>query len=268
MTVGRVVVVGLGLIGGSIAQGLKRAGATVIGFDVRPLEAQYSDWVSEFGGTDHRQLAAAAAEADLVVLALPVSGIESTLRHVHRAAAVTDCGSTKRSIMSAAAQSPVALHFVGGHPMAGHPIGGRRHASPDLFRDRRWVVCEGLAEARAVARVRGALEALGAVPVALSPQAHDEAMAWVSHVPHILANALDARAHRHSAVAGPSYASSTRVAGGPPAVWRDIFAANADQLATALRTLSDDMEKIADGLEAGDTELLEGLLVEARKRRG
>jgi prephenate dehydrogenase len=257
---GRVVVVGLGLIGGSIATGLRaRGGASSIGAvdraDVLAAAGALLDERAEPGTGAARALLAAA---DLVVLALPARGIErelaATLDAIAPGAVVTDVGSTKRAIAAAADAHPRRARFVPGHPMAGRAVGGLAAAQATLFDGARWFVVPAGADPDAVDRVRALATALGAAPLAIDPGAHDRAMAAVSHVPQVVASALVARAAAAGAMehAGPAFRDIARPAGGPAGVWRDILAGNRDEVARELAALAHELGAVASALAAGD----------------
>jgi prephenate dehydrogenase len=255
----RVAIVGVGLIGGSLALALKEHGL------VETITAV--DWLGDAGrrvladGVVDRFLDpearsdvdAALAGADLVVLAAPVRVIRAEVTRALRGGAiVTDCGSTKRDIVAAAEESPARARFVPGHPMAGLPDGGVDNSRPDLFQGRRWIFCPEGSAPDAVAQVRTLVERIGAHPVTMSAHAHDRAVAFASHLPQLLASALRARACDFEAdrAAGPGFASATRVGGGSPAIWEDIFASNADEISAALRSVIGDLEELAAAFEA------------------
>jgi prephenate dehydrogenase len=271
----RVAIVGLGLIGGSLGLALKRkvSGIHVIGVDFAALHAGRAarGAADEFAdAADDAALLRAAESADLVVLATPVSAVIRSLPAVlERAQLVTDCGSTKRAIVAAAADSPRRARFVPGHPMAGRAGAGVEHASAEIFEGRPWILCPELSDADASAVVEQMVRAVGAEPVRMSAEAHDRAVALTSHVPQLLASALAVMARRQDAdrTAGPAFESATRVAGGPEDVWRDIFATNSDEIIRALDELVAVLGNAAHGLESGAQNAL-AVLQEARRIRG
>ena len=212
-----VAIVGLGLIGGSIAFGLRRRwpDLPVIGVDV-PAVAAAAHQAEAI--TDVRERLADLRQVDLVVLATPVPAIVELVGEAGRAGLtglVTDVGSTKRRIMEAASTSGV--RFVGGHPMAGAARGGFSQARADLLHGREWLLVPAPGRADAdqdVAGLERLARGLGAVPRRLTADAHDRVMAYVSHLPQLLASVtlddLHAAARRsldpeHAtiAVAGP-----------------------------------------------------------------
>jgi prephenate dehydrogenase len=236
-----VAVVGLGLIGGSLARALTRAGWRVIGCDRwTVLRKAWSARVLAEGCPVPEE---AAARADLVVLAAPPRVNLALLRRVARAAAtsavVTDVSSVKRPILRAAARLGLRS-FVGGHPMAGSEGSGFDASSPDLFSGRPWILTPARASPRAVARVRALVRAVGARPVSLGAAEHDRVAAFLSHLPQLVAWALiaaargDATARRHAALAGPAFHDMTRLAASPRPLWREILRQNQADVARAL----------------------------------
>ncbi len=252
-----LVVVGLGLIGGSVALA-HRAGAPDserVGIDVAavirsPAASAVVDRCID--AADREAVRSALAGAPLVVLAMPVGEIvRQVVEVLELADVVTDCGSTKRAVVQAASRSPRAKRFVPGHPMAGAPNGGLAQARADLFRDRRWLLCPDGKDADALARVQDLVQLVGAVPVRVGAAEHDRAVAVTSHVPQLLASAMCVLAERHHAgsAVGPAFERLTQGAGGGEAMWGDIFGSNADAVAAALRELCAELEQVATDLE-------------------
>jgi prephenate dehydrogenase len=241
-------IVGLGLIGGSIAAAVRAAwpNLRVLGVD-RPeiaADARARGWIHE--ALPH---ARPLGEADLVVLASPVPGIVAGIGELARAGhpgAITDVGSTKRTIVRAAADAGLR-RFVGGHPMAGAEASGLAAARADLFAGCRWCVVPGAgAGDEDVAFVEALARGLGARPVRIEADTHDRVMAYVSHLPQLvsvaLMNAAAAGAGRDGlALAGRGLAEMSRLASSSPDVWEGILAANADYVAEALDALRDEV---------------------------
>jgi prephenate dehydrogenase len=182
-------------------------------------------------------------DAELIVLAAPVPQITTLLEAAAGAGlrgTITDVGSTKRQIMAAARGGP--SRFVGGHPVAGSAQSGVTSARPDLFERREWLVVPGDADEAAVQVVEALARALGATPRRLDAETHDRLMAYVSHLPQILATALmttagNAVGPEGLAAAGPGFADMTRLASSPADLWRGILASNADFVAEAVTAL-------------------------------
>lgn len=239
-------IVGLGLIGGSIALAARQIWPTslVIGVD-RPdvLEMAMRLHAIDVGAEDPMVL----ADADVVILAAPVRqniDLLATLDAcVRTSAVITDTGSTKREMAEAARVLPDRFTFIGGHPLAGAAVGGLAHARPDLFAGRPWLFTP--ADDRrpeALASLTAFVEALGAVPSVLGVDAHDRMLAFLSHLPQLTASALmdvvgSAVQEDGLALAGRGLIDTTRLASSPADIWRDIVATNADQVGAALDTL-------------------------------
>jgi prephenate dehydrogenase len=236
----RVGVVGLGLIGGSVALRVRAIwpAAIVVGLDRPDCLAE-----ADRRGAIHER--ASALEdlrgCDLVVLAVPLSAlleIVPRLTVLDSRTIVTDVASTKRQVMAAGRASALPA-FVGGHPMAGAERAGIAHARADLFVDRPWLLVDGTGGTVVAARVEAFVLALGAWPRWIDAEMHDRCVAYVSHLPQLVAVALmNAAADGVGAdglrMAGPAFSDMTRLASSPPALWQGIVPANADFIAEAL----------------------------------
>jgi len=274
----RMAVVGLGLIGGSIALAARKAwpSALVIGVDRNEvLEKAMRCHAIDVASSDLMIV----SEADLVVLAAPVlenvSLLEGVAERVAGAAVITDVGSVKRGIVAAAAALPSRLTFVGGHPLAGMARGGFDRARADLFAGRPWLLTppgEGRGEAweTAAARVSSFVEGLGGKPTMLpSAEAHDRLVAFLSHLPQLTASALTSvvgdAVGEGLRLAGRGLADTTRLASSPADIWRDICAANADEIGPALDFLIDALQAVRNGL--GSDRTVDDLFASANRWR-
>lgn len=259
----RIAIVGLGLIGGSLALAARQAwpSALVIGVDRNAvLEKAMSRHAIDVASEDLM----IASEADLVVLAPPVQQILELLptlpRYIAADAVVTDVGGTKREIVSAAAALPPRLPFVGGHPLAGSVRSGMDAARADLFADRPWLFTPlpGAAE-EPLSRLRAFVEVLGARPVTLaSPAAHDGLAAFLSQLPQLTASALMAVIGEEIGaegldLAGRGLVDTTRLAASPAAPWADLCRSNRDEIARALDALVGVLLSLRDGLADEET---------------
>jgi prephenate dehydrogenase len=257
------VVVGLGLIGGSVALALREAdgAAEIVGVDRTPVlgsPAVKRLPLRLLDAAETTLVDAAFASADLVVLAAPVRVIiELVPRALAAAAIVTDCGSTKRSIAAVAGVHPRRGRFVPGHPMAGAPEGGAEFARADLFRDRRWLLCPDGSDADAANAVEALVRKFGAKAERFGVDEHDRAVARTSHLTQLVSSALVVTARKVGAerAAGPAFEGATRSAGGPEAIWSDIFQTNADEVASALADLIGELEATRAALKAEPPEL-------------
>jgi prephenate dehydrogenase len=258
----RVGIIGLGLIGGSVALAVRRRwpAALVVGVD-RPdvLDAARTLGAVNVTAADLRSMGA----VDLVILAAPVLTNIETLKRLPAAiagnAVVTDVGSTKLAIMEAARDLPARLAFVGGHPLAGTAQAGIHFASPDLFKNRRWVLTpDGNSAESAVARLDEFLRALGAETCQMSAEAHDRVTAWVSHLPQLAASALmrvvgDAVGDEGLQFSGTGLRDTTRLAGSPAHIWTDVCRTNQSNVAGALDRLIDELQELRRSLDRPET---------------
>jgi prephenate dehydrogenase len=269
--VGSLAVVGTGLVGSSVALAAKRAGtARVAGWDAEPAtlrEAAGARAIDRTSGS----VAEAVAEAELVVVAVPVSTLAQTTRDVLAAAGpettVTDVGSTKRGL--AAIDD---ARFVPGHPLAGGASGGPSRAAADLFDGAMWFLTPLPAtDAARVELVERFVTTLGARAVRLDADTHDRLLALTSHLPHALANLLmqDVSAAGDEALgyAGASLREMTRVAGANPTVWADIFVENGDLIADALAAHRDGLADVERALRQGDRTFFQNWIAAAAESR-
>jgi prephenate dehydrogenase len=260
----KVAVLGVGLIGGSIGLAARqRLGAQVAGWGPRQASVERALGA---GALDRgaESVAEACEGAEVVFCAGPVGVLPELVAEALAAsgsdAVVTDVGSTKRELVSSHGADE---RFIGGHPLAGAETAGVDNARVDLFEGARWYLTptdrsSGLLYDRLQRTVAG----LGARPQAIDAEAHDRLMATVSHLPHVLANALVAEAaaglsgdsERTAIEAGPSFRDMTRVAGSNPAIWADIFASNRDAVADSVEAVAARLSAAAALIRAGDSE--------------
>ena len=281
MKIGKLVVVGVGLIGGSFALALKGAKAVgeVVGVGRseanmrRALKLRVIDAV---GALD----VATLHDADLVLVATPVGQMDSVFRGLAPLlgprTVVTDAGSTKQAVIEIARKELGAAlaRFVPGHPVAGTEKSGADAAFPDLFRGRK-VVLTPLAETEksALNRVRDAWRQCGAEVLDLDPARHDAILAAVSHLPHVLAYALvhQVAIHEDAArlfgLAAGGFRDFTRIASSHPEMWRDICLSNRDALLRELDRFGSELAQVRNMLAHGDAKALESLFAQARETR-
>lgn len=250
----RVAIVGLGLIGGSLALALRPHCATLLGVDPDPQARAWAQRRARFDAVA-ADPAAVLPQANVVLLAAPVSAILRLIprlpRWVPGPALVLDVGSTKGAIAQALAQLPPPLQAVGGHPMAGKALAGAKHAEATLFQGAPFALVD-LPNTGPLAQ-RLALDivaALGAHPVWIEASAHDEAVAAVSHLPYLLALALTlATPEEAAALLGPGFRSASRLAGSPPNLMADIVGHNLPALRHALARFRQSLAKVEAALE-------------------
>jgi prephenate dehydrogenase len=249
----KIAIVGLGLIGGSIAFAARRTwpSSHVLAID---REAVLHEALSRRAIDAAASDLSAVSDANLVVLAAPVRQNLSLLREVasraSSTAVVTDVGGTKRAIVDAAARLQ-RVPFVGGHPLGGGARGGFDFATAGLFNRRPWILtpAEGSADPTgAVERLSAFVSGLGAVPTVMTAADHDRLMAFISHLPQLAVTALmevvgTIAGANGLRLAGQGLIDTTRLASSPASVWRDICATNADEIARALDLL---IERLSD----------------------
>ena len=277
--IGRLVVVGVGLLGGSVALAARASGVAReivgVGRDRQRLEGPLRAGLVDRIATD---VAAGVDGADCVVLAATVGAnerlLESIWARVPAGALLTDVGSTKRRIVTAAERLAAGrpLAFLGSHPMAGSEKSGWQVARADLFRGATVIVTPTDAtEPRAIKGVSALWEALGARVSALDPETHDRTVAAISHLPHVAAWALVDAVGRFEpgalAFAARGFKDTTRIAASDPSMWRDVLLDNAPAVRASLgafRAALDELERL---LAAGDAAGIERLLARLKTTR-
>lgn len=277
----KLCIVGVGLIGGSLARALRAGGyvheVTGYGRSIANLQLAV-----ELGVIDRVEvsLADAARLADVIVLAVPVGGMAEILGQLAPLltdqTVVTDVGSVKGAVVTAARAALGArfAHFVPGHPIAGMEQSGVAASVPELFRNRRVILTPGTeTDASALARVRTMWEAAGAETIELSAEDHDRILAVSSHLPQMLAtNLMDmvVRHDDHRAIldyAAGGFRDVTRIAGSDPVMWRDICLTNRDAMVAALRQYHADLRTLISAVEKGDGEWLLKTFARAKHAR-
>lgn len=274
---GRVAILGVGLIGGSLGQALCAIGAgdPVVGWDAD----ESVGCLAIDKGAIHKAASSpeeAVAGARLVVLAGPLDSIVPTLhriaKHLDPDAAVTDVASAKARLVREA-ESIIGSRFVGGHPMAGSEESGVAASSVDLFDAASWILTPTpLTDRRALETVRKMVELAGATPRECDPETHDALVASLSHLPHLAAFGLARTAgalvpaETRDLVAG-SFRSGTRVAKSDPGNWADILLDNQTHTLRALDEFLTWAEEARSTLESGDRAALTDLLTHAHQAR-
>lgn len=265
---GVVAVIGLGLIGGSLARDLAALGWTVRAHDRDPAalaDAAREGIVASNGKDDATRpgegaLEGVVAGADLVVVATPVAAAAAVIRAVAPLVgpdtAVTDVCSTKRTVVEAAEAAGIGERFVGSHPMAGHHRSGWTASRAGLFRDAAVWLSPTVRTARDVlSGIEALWRSVGARPARIEPDRHDRIVAWSSHLPQLTASAL-ASALAQGGIApaqlGPGGRDTTRLAASDPELWAGILADNADEVGPALVTLINELIRLRRALFEGD----------------
>jgi prephenate dehydrogenase len=281
LKIAKLVVIGVGLIGGSFALALKRARVVQrvvgVGRTSRNLAAARKLKIIDEVSQDP---ALAVSDADLVLLATPVGQMPAVMtaiaRHLPSHAVITDAGSTKGDVISAARRFLGAhlSRFVPGHPVAGTEKSGAEAAFPDLFTDRNVILTpQQETAATAVRLVQRAWEACGARVTRLTADQHDAVLAAVSHLPHVVAYALvNMLARRRNAaqlfgLSAGGLRDTVRIAGSSPEMWADICLANRDALLAALEDYENELEEARAAIESGEAAVLRRLFERARGAR-
>lgn len=281
----KLVIVGVGLIGGSLALALRERGrGTIVGVDRcagslhTALERHVIDGAVQID--DRAALARALHGADIVLLAAPVAQTRPLLdaigRHLEPSTIVTDAGSTKTDVIAAAraALGERVAQFVPGHPIAGRESSGVEAAQADLYASRNVVLCPLAENPRVrVERVGEMWRATGASLHEMTADRHDEIFAVVSHLPHVLSFALVETILRAPdaalklSFAGGGFRDFTRIAASSPQMWRDICVANRDALLDGIDAYSAVLATLRAAIAAGDAPILEALFARSRSAR-
>ncbi len=262
----RAAVIGIGMIGGSVAAALRRRGWFVTGDDVDAtrVEQAIAREVVDAGGID--------PHARITFIATPVSDVATQARAaLERGSLVTDVGSVKGTI----AQTVVHENFVGGHPMAGSERAGLDGVNPDLFEGATWVLTPSSRTSPEVyLEIRNLVASLGADIVTLDPDEHDEMVATISHVPHLAASALMDVALRRSSdhdailrLAAGGFRDMTRIAAGHPSLWADIALDNRAAIIEGIGELTAALDQISESLASSNRAELEAFLASAAQAR-
>lgn len=278
---GKIVIFGVGLIGGSFALALRQAGVAgrIVGVGrsrknlERALDLRIIDEIA-------KDAASALSGADLVLIAVPVAQTGKVMAqiqsHLEPHTVISDAGSTKQDVL-AVAYTYLAEHlsmFVPAHPIAGAEQSGVEAAKANLYRNRKVVITPlPQTDPRAVRLVTEAWQACGAQVSQMTPEQHDEILATVSHLPHVLAYALmdqvagASNAEELLSYAGTGFRDFTRIAGGLPEMWRDICLANRESLLQQMEAYQTELAKVCKLLSDGDGPALERLFAKARNAR-
>jgi len=273
--------IGCGLMGGSFALALKRAGLVkrVVGYSKSPSTTQRA---MSMGVIDVEAPSAllAVSGADIVLLAVPVAATEATLKAIKHLVTkdmlIMDVGSTKRDVIDSA-RRVLRDHigsFVPCHPVAGKEVSGVEHADPDLYTGKQVILTPiDRTHAAQMHRAVQVWEGLGCKVLKMSPEAHDAAFAAVSHLPHLIAFALingitgQGPGKEYLSLAGPGFRDFTRIAASEPKMWRDILLANRQELLAQSKIFQDTLQAMEAMIENGDAEGLEGLIERASAAR-
>jgi prephenate dehydrogenase len=273
--------IGCGLMGGSFALALKRAGLVkrVVGYSKSPSTTERA---RQLGVIDVEAPSAllAVSGADIVLIAVPVAATEATFKSIRHLVSPTmlimDVGSTKRDVIDAARRA-LREHigsFVPAHPIAGREVSGIEYADPDLYAGRQIILTP--IERTFTTQLQQAVDvwtALGCKVQQMAPEQHDAAFAAVSHLPHLIAFALmnsiagQDQGKDYLSLAGPGFRDFTRIAASEPKIWRDILIANREELLQQSKVFQRSLHALELLISGSNTEALEGLLEQASSIR-
>lgn len=264
----RLLVVGAGLLGTSVALAMKRRWPAVHLTAIDVVARTHAPFDVHLDGE------APVPPFDLAVLAVPIDAYALWMRRLTLEApggAVTDVGSVKRRPHREAVATGLTT-FVGGHPMAGGSRPGPEHACATLFDDRPWFLTGGDADAVPVGLARALAEGCGARVIDTDPETHDATVAAISHLPQAVASVLmatvaDAADDAALAAAAGGLRDSTRIAEGPVGMWQPVFASNADVLAPLVRATASRLHALAAALDDGDADAVRTLFAAANAGR-
>jgi prephenate dehydrogenase len=277
----RLCIIGVGLIGGSLARALKAAGACgeVVGYGRNPEALQRA---LELGVIDRAEsdIAAAAKGADVIVLGVPVGAMEAVLGelkpHLEPQTILTDVGSTKGSVVEAAKRvfGTLPPRFVPGHPIAGTEQSGVEASFAELYRQRRVILTPDTdTDPEALETIRRMWQQAGAEVIEMPVAHHDEVLAATSHLPHLLAFTLVdtlARLEEHDDIfrfAAGGFRDFTRIASSNPQMWHDICLNNRDALLKMVQRFSTELGTLARAIEGGDSEAILATFQRAKSAR-
>jgi prephenate dehydrogenase len=273
--------IGCGLMGGSFALALKRAGLVkqVVGYSKSPSTTERA---RQLGIIDIEAPSAllAVSGADIVLVAVPVASTEATFKSIRHLVTpnmlIMDVGSTKRDVIDAgrrALREHVGL-FVPAHPITGKEISGVENADADLYQGRQVILTP--IERTQTAQLQKAVDvwtALGCRVLQMTPEQHDAAFASVSHLPHLIAFALmnavsgQPQGKDYLSLAGPGFRDFTRIAAADPKVWRDIMLSNAEELLKQSTIFKRNLQALELMISSGNADALEGLIEQASLTR-
>lgn len=279
--IGKLCIIGVGLIGGSVARALRECNCvdSIVGTGSKLANLQRAE---ELGVIDAyvQDSAAAVEDADVVLVAVPLGAMGSVFEqirpHLSPNTILTDVGSAKQSVIEAARDvfDGLPAKFVPGHPIAGTEKSGVEASFAELFQHRR-VILTPLTETEpsALEKIKQLWQACGAQVIEMDAVHHDAVLAATSHLPHMLAYALvDTLARMDDSQEIFDYAAGgfrdfTRIASSDPVMWHDICLANREQLIRVMRAFSDDLHRLCDAMEQGDGDFLKTTFRRAKSAR-
>ena len=273
--------IGCGLMGGSFAKAMKRAGLVnrVVGYSKSPSTTERA---RQLGVIDVEAPSAllAVAGADIVLVAVPVAATEATLKAIKHLVTpqmlIMDVGSTKADVVQAARASlrDQIGSFVPAHPIAGREVSGVEHSDADLYTGKQVILTPTERTLTVqLQRAQDVWTALGCRVTSMSPEAHDNAFAAVSHLPHLLAfamvNSITGQEHADTflSLAGPGFRDFTRIAASDPKMWRDIFLSNREELLAQSSLFQQTLQRLEQAMRSNNAQTIEDMLTLASETR-
>mgnify|MGYP003935808639 FL=1 len=276
-----VSIIGLGLIGGSLAKAIRRSHPdlqiTAMDIEEKHIKMAVKEGIIDLWAS---RLQDAVCRADIIFLCAPVGAIPSLIKeiavHAPAGAIITDTGSTKEAIMRTAVEClPAGLFFVGGHPMAGTEHSGYAASIPHLFENAYYILTPlPSTPTWVVDRMMSLLASIGAIPLVMDPQFHDKVVGAISHLPHVVASALvnavqdiDDPQHIKERLAAGGFRDITRISSSNPAMWRDISLSNREHLAKLIQCTIKYLNAFCKYLDNSRVEEIEDFFCRAKRFR-
>lgn len=276
----KISILGLGLIGGSIARALRQSDndfrICAVSGHMESIDAALKDGVIDEGGDSLPEF---IRGSDIIILTAPVDvnlGYLKVIKpYLTERTVLTDAGSVKQPIMRAAADLGLSECFIGGHPMAGSEKKGYANSSSELLKGARYIITPGESSSpEAVERLKELVVLTGAIPVIMTPEEHDRSTALVSHVPHLLSAALVNLVRDNETpdgmlgkLAAGGFRDLTRISSSDPALWEQICMENRGEISELLEAYASSVMEIRDFLETGDPDSLRDMFSRAREYR-
>lgn len=276
MKLKRAVIIGMGLIGGSIGKALLKKGLAdeVIGVCRRQSSLDRAVKENSLTGGFVNDLKDAVKGADIVFIATPVGGIKDMLEKLASVVSsgktiVTDVGSTKSEIVDAAAAFKEKYSFVGGHPLAGSERAGVEYSRADLFEGSCCILTRGsFTKEEDIETLRGLWQALGADVDIVTPKKHDEILSYTSHLPHVIAYSLvGTQTGDHAKYTSTGFKDTTRIAMSDQTLWSDIFMSNREDILKAIEKFKESLADIEKDIRENSVEELNSKLKKYRDLR-
>lgn len=283
MNIEKAAVVGLGVIGGSLAKALNAAGVEVTGIDMDEetlLKARKDGVISPDSfniNCDDEKHFELLKKADVVFLAVPVMEIVHVVKKISpffkKGAVVTDTGSTKRFLVNSISfELPEGVEFIGGHPMAGSEKSGYEYSKKDLFLNAPYILTPAPESSEeSIEVLKKVVSKIGAIPYVITAEEHDRIIAALSHLPQVVATSLAATVGELDEgvewlkLAGRGFKDTTRIAASSFKMWRDVFITNGDEIIKVIRLYEKKLRELAEAIESKDEGRIKKIFFEAKK---